>query len=146
MCMIVDTNQFHKLFKKEDDSIKPIHEWLNNGGGKLVYTLYGKFGKEIKLVSKIRRYFEERKRAIQLKLIPKEQVEEGKEKIKQEAKRKNYNLQSDDLHILGLAQISNTKLLCSSDTDLHQDFKQLIQGSVYQNQKDEYLLTRDVCP
>ena len=146
MCMILDANQFHKLFKR-DDNIKPINEWLKNDRGKLVYTLYGKFGEEIKQMLKMRRYLHSLKRAEKAKLFQEDQVREGEEEIEQEAKRKNYRLQSDDLHILGLAQTSNTKLLCSNDSKLIKDFEQLIQkNSIYKNQTDKYLLTRDACP
>ena len=146
MCMILDTNQFHKLFKG-NDHIKPIHEWLKNDRGKLVYTLYGKFGEEIKRMPKVRQYLHSRKKAEKAKLFQEDQVREGEEEIKQKAKRKNYRLKSDDLHILGLAQTSNTKLLCSDDGKLCEDFEELIaQNSIYKNQTHKHLLTRDACP
>lgn len=56
-------------------------------------------------------------------------------------------LKSDDPHVLALARISGTRLLCSHDQNLHDDFcnKSLIdkpRGSVYQNSSHKHLIRK----
>jgi len=56
-------------------------------------------------------------------------------------------LNSDDPHIIALAQVSGARLLCSRDKNLHKDFlsKELIskpRGNVYQNASHVRLLRK----
>lgn len=49
----------------------------------------------------------------------------------------NYDLQSDDPHILALARVSGARLLCSRDQNLHHDFRNgdiisAPRGNIYQ--------------
>ena len=76
-------------------------------------------------------------RAGRARLVPNTEVEK---KVKT-LKKSNHQLQSNDIHILGLAKASNTKVLCTKDKKLHQDFKKIIKGKVYQNKKHQHLLT-----
>ena len=73
-------------------------------------------------------------------MIKKKQVLEKKHRLK------SVVLKSNDAHILALAQAARAKLLCSSDIHLHEDFKKIIGGSVYQNKTHIKLLKKDVCP
>ena len=90
-----------------------------------------------------------------MKLLIKEKSDAGQIKRIDSAKvekainniNKKYKLKSNDIHILGLAKASNTKLLCSNDQDLQTDFKKIIkEGKIYKNNTHNKLLTKDVCP
>lgn len=44
MCIIVDTNRLDVFLSSQDsEDVKPIYDWLNNKGGKIVYSTGGKF-------------------------------------------------------------------------------------------------------
>ena len=138
MCMILDNNTYGDFFKNKPD-MQPIHDWLDKTG-KLVYSNHIKF-KELspKYIENLQKYKSKGK----AELISSEKVKEGIEKIKKSEEK----IQSDDIHILGLAKIKNIKLLCSKDKNLHKDFKnkKIIGGSIYQNKGHEDLLTKDTC-
>ncbi len=55
-------------------------------------------------------------------------------------------LSSNDAHIVALAVVAGVKVLVSRDRDLHDDFKRIVNGRVYQNEKHKHLLRRDTCP
>ena len=81
-------------------------------------------------------------RAGQARMIEKEKVETEMREIEG-----HKTLKSNDVHILALAKASNTKILCSQDLKLHQDFTAVIaRGKIYQRREHVNLLTQDVCP
>ena len=54
---------------------------------------------------------------------------------------------SDDPHVIALAKISGARLLCTSDEDLHADFKnpEIVnnpRGSIYQDQSHAPLIKK----
>jgi hypothetical protein len=49
---------------------------------------------------------------------------------------------SDDPHVIALAKISGAKLLFSQDQALHDDFKRVCGGAVYQDETHAHLLRR----
>ena len=75
-----------------------------------------------------------------MKLVDKSEV------LRAEAKLKNLNLKSNDIHILALAKAGNVKLLCSNDVHLHKDFKGVIHGKVYKDRRHSKLLINNGCP
>ena len=126
-----------RFFTKKDD-MKPIHNWLKNKGGKLVYSNHKGFEE---LSPEYKKSLVNYRRAGQAKLVPKNKVEEKMKEIK-----KSYNIKSNDLHILGLAEAENIKVICSKDKKLHDDFKTITKGKVYQTKKHKNLLVKDLCP
>ena len=71
----------------------------------------------------------------------------GKSELKKILKNKNYELRSNDTHIIVAALAGKVKLLVSDDQDLGTDFKQLIdKGSIYKNKGHSHLLERYTCP
>ena len=134
MCIIVDSNQWGDFLKYKED-MKPIHQWLENQNGKLVYSNHETFKREIN-----QKTFIEYSRAGKTKFFSSEKVNSEIEKIQNQ-----YTLKSNDMHILGLAKASNTKVLCTHDKKLHEDFKNVIHGRVYQNESHRHLLTKDIC-
>ena len=150
MCMILDKNRWGDFFKEKPDMV-PIHNWLKKRNGKLVYSKQimtdGEEPKNLKrfIEGKIKRFTEGRRtgqiKRGQIKRIDSIKVTDAINNIKNK-----YKLKSNDIHILGLAKASNTKLLCSNDKDLQKDFKKIIKGNIYTNEKNKALLTKDICP
>ena len=141
MCMILDANMFGAFLQKTED-MKPIHEWLNQKNGRLLYSNYEKIRKEVDSNKRMKEFLLlRRRRSSIVKLIEKDDVQRSIEEIKG-----RHELKSDDIHVLGLAKASGTKLLCSQDKKLHKDFKKVVNGSIYQNKGHKSLLTYDACP
>ena len=139
MCMILDANMFSRFINKNDKDMQPIHKWLLNKSGKLVYTDYHKYQSELKKAPKLRQQMLKLKRANQARFVEKNKVEE---KIKSLGR-----IQSNDPHILALAQTANVNLLCSEDKKLGFDFKDLIpNAAIYKNKDHAHLLNDDICP
>ena len=137
MCLILDNNQWGDFLNKKPD-MQPIHNWLDKQNGKLVYSNHQGF-KE--LSPKYKKSLKGYKTAGKARLVPTEKVEEEVKKIK-----RSHQIQSNDTHILGLAKAENIKVLCSKDKKLHDDFKNIIDGHVYQTKDHKHLLVRDLCP
>ena len=137
MCMILDSNRWIDFSNQKED-MKPIRKWLEKQNGKLVYSNYEPIQKELNYLknNNLKAYYEAGKALF----IPNEEVEKKVEEIKNK-----YQLRSNDIHILGLAKASNAKVLCTKDRKLHQDFKDIIRGKIYQNKKHQHLLTPDLC-
>ena len=144
MCMILDTNQFDR-FLSENEDMAPIHGWIEEGG-RLVYSNYEKLKQELENHKKAHKHFialNRRARAVQ---IDKGKVSLAIKEIEIKNKKSHYEPKSDDLHILGLAEASGAKLLCTEDKDLESDFKQIIKGRIYKRKKHHsHLLTKSAC-
>ena len=138
--MILDADHHDIFIKQEDQSMKLLYNWIMKKGGKLIYSNHNRIEQEI--TNKMKKMFLAYSRAGKTKRIPKERVEQSMNEI-----RTNYQLKSNDLPILGLALASSTKLLCSNDKYLHQDFTNIIpQSKIYQTHKHQHLLRDDICP
>ncbi len=135
MCIILDINQWGDFLSKKDD-MKPIHDWLKKRNGKLIYSNH----KDFKELKPYRRKLEEYKRSGQSREANIDKVENEIQKIDRSL------LQSDDIHILGLAKAEGVKILCTRDKKLHKDFKEIIGGNIYQKKEHQDLLTADICP
>ena len=46
MCIIVDTNTFHKFKKENNEDMEPVWTWLERRGGKIAYSDTEKLEKE----------------------------------------------------------------------------------------------------
>lgn len=120
MCAIVDANVAHEVFGSSDEQPtgagQGFFRWLSSGKGKLVVG-GEKLEQELDRVPKFRMW------AIQAQLSGR-LINKGKDRIDQEAKKikENSGLQSDDPHIIALAQVSGARLLFSNDKDLQDDF------------------------
>lgn len=122
MCAIVDVNAAHEVFGSRNEQPateagQGFFQWLNSGKGKLVVG-GKKLEEELDRVPKFRMWASQAQ--LSGRLISKE-----KDSIDQEAKKikENSILQSDDSHIIALAQVSGARLLFSNDKDLQKDFK-----------------------
>ena len=122
MCAIVDANAAHEVFGSNQQPTtsevgEGFFQCLSRGKGKLVVG-GEKLEKELDRVPKFRMW------AIQAQLSGR-LINKGKDRINQEAKKikENSGIQSDDPHIIALAQVSGARLLFSNDKDLQKDFK-----------------------
>ena len=142
MCVILDTNTFHKFKNPDDEDMVPVWKWLDNRNGKIVYANTKKFEDEWERggMSHLR---DQMMRAGQLKLVS-EGVQEKADELKNE-------IASNDEHVLALALIANVKVLISyreGDSDLFDDFKDrnLAGGKVYTRKTHAHMFTKDTCP
>lgn len=133
MCAIVDANAAHEVFGSNQtpasEAGKGFFRWLSSGKGKLVVG--GKLKEELERVPNYRTWAQQA--TLSGKLINK-----SKDRVDQEAKKikKNGGLQSDDPHIIALAQMSGARLLFSNNKSLHEDFRNPViistpRGKIY---------------
>jgi hypothetical protein len=94
--------------------------------------------KELNKHRKMHMKFHEDRVNGRVKLVDAQKVENRKADLPE--------LKSNDWDVIALALEANVKLLVSGDIDLHEDFKSIVRGSVYQNQNHRHLLKRDTCP
>lgn len=143
MCIIVDTNTFHKFKKPDDEDMKPVWTWLEKRDGKIAYADIEKLEEEWNNggMQNLRNRLRQRGK---LKIVPPQEVEE-------KASELIGMISSDDEHIVALALVAGVKVLVSypeGDRDLFTDFKSrdLVQGKVYTRKQNAHLLTKDTCP
>ncbi len=139
MCIIIDVNLRNEFFDENNHDMKPIHNWINKNG-KIV--LGGEYTKEFCsiLIRKNREIIDSYRERGKLKIIKDVNIEEEEKRLSKAI------LKSNDRHIIKLAFAANVKVLVSKDKPLHQDFKNIVRGSVYQNKDHKRLLTPDTCP
>ena len=138
MCLILDTNRYGLFLDPNNEDMEPVREWIDKKNGKIAYAPIGKMRDELEKYPKMRRQFEQYRRADKLKNIPVEIIEERKNRLPP--------LRSDDPDIIALAQVSEVKLLISDDENLHADFKTIVRGKIYQTRSHKRLLRNDLCP
>lgn len=117
MCtrIIIDASVFGKLRSSKMD---PFWNWMNSGHGIIVYTDGGKYDEELRKRAHevaYKRFVSYRQKG-QLRLSKWDQVREYESALDTAA------LQSNDPHIVALAQASGTLVLCTCDGDLKHDF------------------------
>lgn len=122
MCIILDANLFSEYLQNTPDMV-PVRQWLEGNTrtrkrGKLAYSPTAKFRAEVGR-HRFRRKLVELRRAGLLK--------------------------SDDPHIVALAVAGRVSVLVSRDQALHEDFKRVTGGKVYQTAMHRRLLTPDLC-
>ena len=137
MCAIVDANVAHEVFGSSPQPAgERFFEWLERGSGRLVVG--GKLLEELAASTEgFIRWASGAVASGRVRIVDEAKVDERTEDI-----RRAGACESDDPHILALAQISGARLLYSNDGDLQQDFKkkQLIdnpRGKVYSTRKSK---------
>ena len=131
MCAIVDAQVAHEVFSEDPSPAgREFFKWIHKGSGRLVTG--GKLWRELKRGSAdFRQWAREAQLAGLINILDERQVDERTSQIERDAKH-----ESDDPHVLSVAQISGARLLFTNDKLLGQDFrsKSLIdqpRGSVY---------------
>jgi hypothetical protein len=140
--VIVDANcSSDALGTPPKEDFSPIFDALDQGKAKLVWG-GKKLVAEYKLNGVAWRALLQLDRAGRAHMANHAEVDAEQKTIE-----KNFNLVSDDPHILALARVSGARLLCSRDQALHQDFgnPRIIsqpRGSVYQNASHKALIKK----
>ena len=117
MCAIVDANASYEVFgDNQTPAGKHFYDWLmRRNGGALVAG--GKLLRELNPNSKFREVFGERLRAGRAKLVLDDKVASELDKLPNEL------IESDDHHVLALANASGARLLFTNDNALQDDFR-----------------------
>jgi len=137
MCIIIDTNRISDILSKSEDAM-PVLEWILKPGSHV--AIGGtKLLDEYKRVPKFFALIGEFERAGKVRRFNSSSVDGEQRKIELSGL-----MTSDDPHIIGLAIVSDCRLLYSDDTKLHDDFKNTAimrpKGKVYQCKDHKRLL------
>ena len=150
MCIIVDTNTFHKFKDPNNEDMEPVWTWLEEGGGKIAYADTEKLEEEWNRGS-MRNLRNRLRQRGKLKVVSPQDVQEKADELKGKIK-------SNDEQLIALALIAKVKVLVSyaeyesgqkGDSDLFDDFrdKNLVGGRVYTRKAHARgMLTKDTCP
>lgn len=128
--------------------MRPIWNWLKKKG-RIVHADDQTFKQELQLKTGSNTYqlWQDLRTGNKIKMLSKEGMDQGNVDLKKLLKKKNYQLQSNDRHIIVAALAGKVKLLATQDEPLQRDFKQLIsRGSIYKNKEHRHLLARHPCP
>lgn len=143
MCAILDASVVHKVFgDNRPEAGQRFFEWLNSRKGKLVVG--GKLLRELERAP-IQKWLQQ---ALLAGLVA--QPDNGEINRRTRALNVAMSCQSNDPHVIALAQVSGARLLYSEDNRLQQDFKDraLIdnpRGKIYKGQR-RLLRRKDLCP
>ena len=144
MCIIVDTNTFHKFKEADNEDMEPVWTWLEKRDGKIAYASTEKLEDEWDNGG-MQNLRNQLRQAGKLKVVSSEDVQEKADELKGE-------IESDDEHIIALAIVASVKVLISyreGDRDLFDDFrdKSLVGGRVYTRKAHaQRMLKKDTCP
>lgn len=139
MCIIVDTCVVSTVLVHTTDQFVPVFAAISVGRHKLVCggRLYREFSKMTELMGILREF----DRGGRLRLVPSSEVDAAERVVVARG-----SCQSDDHHVIALAQVSSARLLCSTDDALIADFtnKGLLapKGKVYKDLKTRHLVDR----
>ena len=144
MCLIVDTNVAARFFGDPDPDLEPLKRAVLGKGCCLVYG--GELRREYMKLAEVRRRLAKWDSAGKARAIPDAAVDARTQQLESSGA-----LQSDDPHILALAQEAGSRLLCSEDKALHEDFTNPVflqnpRGKIYQNPSHVGLLARHCRP
>lgn len=119
MCAIVDANVGHEVFdpSRQTEAGRFFYNWLMRpNGGTIVAG--GALLRELNRSGSFRRFSGERLLANRARRIPNEPVAAAEQEV-----RSQGISDSNDEHILALAQVSGARLLFTNDRALQQDFR-----------------------
>lgn len=124
MCAIVDANVSHEVFggSERPEAGKRFAEWLERGN-KLVVG--GKLLRELSARNEFVKWLRSALRTGRAVRIADDAVDQEVARIAPER-----NWESNDLHVIALAQLSGTRLLFTNDQALQKDFR-AINGRNY---------------
>ena len=176
MCLILDANSLTKFKDRDEDmepiwywlrrkngkiaysdTEKFRNEWEQRAGEQLMRELLQDEGLSPSSFISIGRnqLMRQLQRRGKFKLVSAQDVEEKADELEQ-----GGMLRSDDPHIIALAMLANVRVLVvertydnprrpegrGRDSDLQEDFKNLVGGRVYQTKSHSRLLRNDTCP
>ena len=144
MCAIVDANVSHQVFgDAKPEAGQRFAEWVLKGN-KLVVG--GKLLRELDLDSKFRQWFRNAQRTGRVVRVKDDDVDTRTAMLQQQPQ-----WQSNDHHIIALAQLSKARLLFTNDVALQADFRSIggrnystaVSGDFSNTHKQ--LLSRNIC-
>ena len=130
MCAILDANVAHQVFgTHRPPAGEAFFTWINSGSMRLVVG--GRLLEELDNDARFRIWRQQAVQAGRIRVFNAAEIE-----VRTAALWNEGACQSDDPHVLALAQVSGARLLYSNDLFLHQDFgdRQLIsspRGKIY---------------
>lgn len=137
MCAIVDANAAHEVFPESPVQGSPVRppagrgffDWICKGDGRLVVG--GKLREELDKTG-LKNWMRTARQAGHIRLVDDESVDRRAGELDDEGA-----CQSNDSHVVALAEISGARLLYTNDGKLQEDFKKLVQkGRVYSTNTD----------
>ena len=138
MCLILDTNRFSDYLNPEKQDMEPVRRWIREKNGKIVFARTDQMDKELNKHRKMHTKFHEDRVNGRVKLVDAQKVENKKADLPE--------LKSNDWDVIALALVADVTLLVSGDKNLHEDFKSIVGGKIYQNRNHSHLLKHDACP
>ena len=176
MCLILDANSLTKFKDRDEDMEPLWHwlrrqngkivysdtekfrnEWEQRGGEQLMRELLQDEGLSPSSFISIGRnqLMRQLQRRGKFKLVSVQDVQKKADELEQSG-----TLRSDDPHIIALAMLADVRVLVvertyddprrpegrGRDSDLQEDFKNLVGGRVYQTKSHSRLLRKDTCP
>jgi hypothetical protein len=141
MCLIVDTNLASQVFGPQPQpDFTPIIDWLTLPTRNGILAVGGQLRNELDNISCARRFIKTLNQAGRARIFPDQAIEDAAGLIAKACI-------SDDAHVIALARISGARILCSHDTDLHEDFTNPAiinspRGRVYQKKSHAHLLRK----
>ena len=141
MCLIIDANMCGRFFATPASAdFVPVWQWLEGRDGAIVFG--GRNARELWRVANAGRAILELHRRGKAHRVEYARVD--KEEARLAAAR---SCRSDDPHVIALARIGGSRLLCSEDADLHADFSNTTllsdpKGRIYQNAGHKGLLRK----
>ena len=136
MCAIVDASAADDIFGKDRTPAGVgFFKWLEGGEGRLVSG--GKLHEELKRVGGFDRWVREARLAGTLTILNPVVVDERATRLEAHGA-----LDSNDHHVIAVAQLSGARLLCTKDKALQDDFKarRLIDnpgGKIFQTRRPD---------
>ncbi len=114
MCAIIDANVVHEVFgDNKNEAGQGFYEWVSEGKVRLVVG--GKLYEELRVASRIfRELIPELQRSGKMTEMDNDEVNNRTEELLTDG-----SCESDDAHVVALAQISGARLLYSNDSDLN---------------------------
>ena len=119
MCAILDASCLNQVFGKKDrpEAGVKFFEWLENRGNLVVS---GKLRNELGKSYRFSIWYQQAILAGSGKVTD---IEDSRVDEQTEILKNSESCQSDDEHIVALAQVSKARMLYSKDIDLHKDFQ-----------------------
>ena len=138
MCAILDANVVHEVFGDSPSaSGAAFLDWIEGGNGKL--AVGGKLTRELSSAgtTKFTRWLRQARLATRVIVIGESRIARNIEILDEKDL-----CESNDRHVIAVAQISGARLLYSNDKSLQRDFKnkKLIdkpRGKIYETSRDE---------
>ena len=149
MCVILDSNRGADYVNEQDEAIRQLREYVEQGKLKLVFP-WGQLLSEYKKSDKVLKLFIIYNKDGFTKSVPDNECNKAKIKLKrlENKKRVVFESNEEDFDTLVLAKAAKVKLLVTNDGNLEKDFtnSQIIGGSVYKYKKHKHLLDENNCP